>query len=174
MRNSIKHVAFFICIHAVSSFEFCCLLFWFHKETGLLFPCEWRIYWAPWFLDFYSFHVIRPAKLCWCFLLKFVFSLLGFVKKMCKGIVWFHWILLISCTLEIELLYKKSWVVYFYVTPCILLIVGDVSSRACILVLQITVDVYPISVYTQLVFTLILAPACFYLSHKAVVILGKN
>ncbi|KAH7673722.1 Reduced folate carrier protein [Dioscorea alata] len=37
---------------------------------------------------------------------------------------------------------------------------------------QITVDIYPISVYAQLVFTLLLAPACFYLSHKAVIILG--
>ncbi|KAJ0963266.1 hypothetical protein J5N97_028388 [Dioscorea zingiberensis] len=34
------------------------------------------------------------------------------------------------------------------------------------------VDVYPISVYAQLVFTLLLAPACFFLSHKAVIILG--
>ncbi|KAM0937302.1 putative reduced folate carrier, MFS transporter superfamily [Dioscorea sansibarensis] len=37
---------------------------------------------------------------------------------------------------------------------------------------QVTVDIYPISVYAQLVSTLLLAPACFYLSHKAVIILG--
>lgn len=37
---------------------------------------------------------------------------------------------------------------------------------------QVTVDIFPVSVYSQLVFTLLLAPACYYLSHKVVIILG--
>uniref|UniRef100_A0A1D1XGA8 Folate transporter 1 n=1 Tax=Anthurium amnicola TaxID=1678845 RepID=A0A1D1XGA8_9ARAE len=37
---------------------------------------------------------------------------------------------------------------------------------------QVTVDIYPCSVYAQLVFTLLMAPACFYLSHKLVISLG--
>lgn len=38
---------------------------------------------------------------------------------------------------------------------------------------QVTVDIFPVSVYSQLVFTLLLAPACYFLSHKVVLILGS-
>ncbi|XP_038987861.1 thiamine transporter 2-like isoform X3 [Phoenix dactylifera] len=31
---------------------------------------------------------------------------------------------------------------------------------------QVTVDIFPISVYSQLIFTLLMAPVCLYLSHK--------
>ncbi|XP_077220781.1 uncharacterized protein LOC143854621 isoform X1 [Tasmannia lanceolata] len=37
---------------------------------------------------------------------------------------------------------------------------------------QVTVDIYPYSVYSQLIFTLLMAPAGFYLSHKMIVALG--
>ncbi|KAG9439603.1 hypothetical protein H6P81_019768 [Aristolochia fimbriata] len=37
---------------------------------------------------------------------------------------------------------------------------------------QVTVDIFPLSVYAQLVFTLLMAPACLYLSHKVVIVLG--
>ncbi|KAJ6797098.1 hypothetical protein M6B38_110935 [Iris pallida] len=37
---------------------------------------------------------------------------------------------------------------------------------------QVTVDIFPMSVYSQLIFTLLLAPACYYLSHKVVLTLG--
>ncbi|XP_010904678.1 uncharacterized protein [Elaeis guineensis] len=37
---------------------------------------------------------------------------------------------------------------------------------------QVTVDIFPISVYSQLIFTLLMAPVCLYLSHKVLIILG--
>ncbi|KAG0477071.1 hypothetical protein HPP92_013912 [Vanilla planifolia] len=37
---------------------------------------------------------------------------------------------------------------------------------------EITVDIFPISVYSQLLCTLLMVPACCYLSHKVVIILG--
>ncbi|XP_068655237.1 uncharacterized protein [Aristolochia californica] len=37
---------------------------------------------------------------------------------------------------------------------------------------QVTVDIFPFSVYAQLIFTLLMAPACLYLSHKVVIVLG--
>ncbi|XP_058071653.1 uncharacterized protein LOC131220824 isoform X1 [Magnolia sinica] len=37
---------------------------------------------------------------------------------------------------------------------------------------QVTVDIYPCSIYAQLIFTLVMAPACFYLSYKLVIVLG--
>lgn len=46
------------------------------------------------------------------------------------------------------------------------------TDLRCILTVQITLDVYPISVYSQLAFTLLMPPACLYLSHKVVIILG--
>ncbi|XP_043701764.1 thiamine transporter 1-like isoform X1 [Telopea speciosissima] len=37
---------------------------------------------------------------------------------------------------------------------------------------QVTIDIFPYGVYAQLIFTLLMAPACFYLSHKVVIVLG--
>ncbi|URE39292.1 Reduced folate carrier [Musa troglodytarum] len=37
---------------------------------------------------------------------------------------------------------------------------------------QVATSIFPISVYAQLIFTLIMAPACYYLSHKLVITLG--
>ncbi|XP_042478632.1 thiamine transporter 1-like isoform X1 [Macadamia integrifolia] len=37
---------------------------------------------------------------------------------------------------------------------------------------QVTIDIFPYGVYAQLIFTLLMASACFYLSHKVVVVLG--
>ncbi|XP_042478633.1 thiamine transporter 1-like isoform X2 [Macadamia integrifolia] len=36
---------------------------------------------------------------------------------------------------------------------------------------QVTIDIFPYGVYAQLIFTLLMASACFYLSHKVVVVL---
>ncbi|XP_058071654.1 uncharacterized protein LOC131220824 isoform X2 [Magnolia sinica] len=38
---------------------------------------------------------------------------------------------------------------------------------------QVTVDIYPCSIYAQLIFTLVMAPACFYLSYKLVIVLDN-
>ncbi|XP_064981179.1 uncharacterized protein LOC135622856 [Musa acuminata AAA Group] len=37
---------------------------------------------------------------------------------------------------------------------------------------QVANSIFPVSVYAQLIFTLIMAPACYYLSHKLVITLG--
>ncbi|XXG68500.1 hypothetical protein AAC387_Pa06g1571 [Persea americana] len=37
---------------------------------------------------------------------------------------------------------------------------------------QVTVDIYPYGIYSQLIFTLLVAPACLYLSYKLVIVVG--
>ncbi|KAJ4982446.1 hypothetical protein NE237_033283 [Protea cynaroides] len=37
---------------------------------------------------------------------------------------------------------------------------------------QVAIDIFPFGVYAQLIFTLLMAPTCFYLSHKVVIVLG--
>ncbi|WOL15349.1 thiamine transporter 2-like [Canna indica] len=37
---------------------------------------------------------------------------------------------------------------------------------------QVTNKIFPVSVYAQLIFTLIMAPVCYYLSHKVMITLG--
>lgn len=62
------------------------------------------------------------------------------------------------------------WSIILFLTP---IRIYRYKFKVYSLTLQITLDVYPISVYSQLAFTLLMPPACLYLSHKVVIMLGE-